>query len=413
MVQGVVDWLDERIDLSGIRHFIAEKGVPIHTQEVWYYLGGMTMFLFAVQVFTGILLLLYYRPSSAEAYESVQFIVTQVRFGWLIRNVHSWSANLLIALAFAHFFSVFFLKSYRKPRELTWLTGILLLFLMLGFGFSGYLLPWNELSFFATKVGTGIAGAVPIIGPFTLRLLRGGDDVTGATLSRFYGLHVAILPAITTALVLAHLRPEHASAILAGLPADLQGEVAHRIALMERASPDVVAVIAENLMRKASTVLTPREMSAIGGVQPLVEIINRADATTEKAILEGLEARDVELAEEVRSRMFVFGDIVLLEDRALQLVLRQVETAGLSVALKGAGPEVREKILNNLSERASENLEEEIELLGPVRLSQVEDARSGIVQIIRRLEESGQIVIRRGDPGGRRSERGRAPRVTA
>ena len=205
MMQTVADWLDERIDLRSIRRFIAEKGVPIHTAEVWYYLGGMTMFLFGVQVFTGILLLLYYRPSSTEAYESVQFIVTQVKFGWLIRNIHSWSANLLIGLAFAHFFSVFFLKSYRKPRELTWLTGILLLFLMMGFGFSGYLLPWNELSFFATKVGTGIAGAVPVIGPFTLRLLRGGDDVTGATLSRFYGLHVAILPAITTALVLAHL----------------------------------------------------------------------------------------------------------------------------------------------------------------------------------------------------------------
>jgi cytochrome b6 len=165
----------------------------------------MTLFLFGVQVFTGILLLLYYRPSAAEAYESVQFIVTQVQFGWLIRNVHSWSANLLIGLAFAHLFSVFFLKSYRKPRELTWVSGMLLLFLMLGFGFSGYLLPWNELSFFATKVGTGIAGAVPLIGHFSLRLLRGGDDVTGATLSRFYGLHVAILPAIATALVALHL----------------------------------------------------------------------------------------------------------------------------------------------------------------------------------------------------------------
>jgi flagellar motor switch protein FliG len=197
------------------------------------------------------------------------------------------------------------------------------------------------------------------------------------------------------ALVLAHLRPEHASAILAGLPGDLQGEVAHRIALMERASPDVVAVIAENLQRKASSVLSVNELSAVGGVQPLVEIINRADATTEKAILEGLAARDEGLAEEVRSRMFVFADIVLLEDRALQLVLRSVETTGLSVALKGAGAEVREKILHNLSERARENLEEEIELLGPVRLSQVEDARSGIVQIIRRLEESGQIIIRR------------------
>jgi cytochrome b6 len=128
-----------------------------------------------------------------------------VEFGWLIRNLHSWSANLLIALAFGHFFSVFFQKAYRKPRELTWLSGILLLFVMLAFGFSGYLLPWNELAFFATKVGTGIAGSVPIVGGFLLRLLRGGDDVTGATLSRFYGLHVAILPAITTALVAAHL----------------------------------------------------------------------------------------------------------------------------------------------------------------------------------------------------------------
>src|SRR5215475_9454248 len=205
MLQQTTAWLEERFDLSGVKKFVAEKGVPVHTQKVWYYLGGMTLFLFGVQVFTGILLLLYYRPSASEAYESVQFIVTQVEFGWLIRNVHSWSANLLIGLAFAHFFSVFFLKSYRKPRELTWLSGILLLFLMLGFGFSGYLLPWDELSFFATKVGTGIAGAVPVAGHFLLRLLRGGDDVTGATLSRFYGLHVAVLPAISTALVAMHL----------------------------------------------------------------------------------------------------------------------------------------------------------------------------------------------------------------
>jgi cytochrome b6 len=201
----VAGWLDERLDLSDVRQFVAHKTVPIHRQKFWYYLGGVTLFLFAVQVFTGILLLLYYRPAASEAYESVQFIVTQVEFGWLIRNIHSWSANLLIAAAFAHFFSVFFQKSYRKPRELTWLSGIGLLFLMLGFGFSGYLLPWNELSFFATKVGTGIAGAVPFVGDFLLRLLRGGEDVTGATLSRFYGLHVAILPALTTALVTLHL----------------------------------------------------------------------------------------------------------------------------------------------------------------------------------------------------------------
>jgi quinol-cytochrome oxidoreductase complex cytochrome b subunit len=201
----IIDWADRRLDLSGLRHFLAEKGVPIHTQKIWYYLGGMTLFLFGVQVASGILLLLYYRPSANEAYESVQFIVTQVEFGWLIRNVHSWSANLLIGAAFAHLFSVFFLKSYRYPRELTWISGVLLLFLMLGFGFSGYLLPWNELAFFATKVGTGIAGAVPLIGAPLMRFLRGGDDVTGATLSRFYALHVAILPAMTTVLVGLHL----------------------------------------------------------------------------------------------------------------------------------------------------------------------------------------------------------------
>jgi len=201
----IIDWVDERLNLSDVRHFIAEKGVPIHTQKIWYYLGGMTLFLFMVQVASGILLLLYYRPSAGEAYESVQFIVTQVEFGWLIRNIHSWSANLLILALFAHLFSVFFLKAYRKPRELTWLTGVLLLFLMLGFGFSGYLLPWNELAFFATKVGTGTAGAVPLIGGPLMRFLRGGDDVTGATLSRFYALHVAILPALTTLLVAVHL----------------------------------------------------------------------------------------------------------------------------------------------------------------------------------------------------------------
>lgn len=199
----------------------------------------------------------------------------------------------------------------------------------------------------------------------------------------------------TIALVMAHLRPDHASAIITGLPPETQADVAHRIALMERASPDVVAVVAENLQRKASAVLTTQEMSAVGGVQPLVEIINRTDPTTEKLILEGLEALDSALAEEVRGRMFVFADIVLLEERAIQLVLRGVETSVLATALKGVEGEVRDKIMRNLSERARENLDEEMDLLGPVRLSMVEDARASVVQVIRRLEESGQIVIRR------------------
>ncbi len=199
----------------------------------------------------------------------------------------------------------------------------------------------------------------------------------------------------TIALVLAHLRAEHASAIMTGLAPAVQADVAHRIALMERASPDVVAVVAEKLQGKASAVLTPQEASAVGGLQPLVDIINRADPATEKQILEGIEAVDKALAEEIRSRMFVFADLTLLEDRAIQLVLRGVEMSALALALKGAAEDVKEKILGNLSERARENLVEEMDLLGSVRLSMVEEARAGVVQAIRKLEESGQIVIRR------------------
>jgi flagellar motor switch protein FliG len=199
----------------------------------------------------------------------------------------------------------------------------------------------------------------------------------------------------TIALVLAHLRPEHASAIMTGFSPEIQTTVARRIALMEKASPDVVAVVADQLKRKATAVLTTTEMSVVGGVQPLVEIINRADAATEKLILEGLAVTDPELADTIRSMMFVFADITLLEDRAIQLVLRGVETSTLATALKGADDAVKEKILKNMSERARENLEEEIDLLGRVRMSLVEESRSHVVQVIRKLEESGEIMISR------------------
>jgi cytochrome b6 len=201
----VKNWLDERFGWHEIRAFIEHKTVPVHRYSYWYFLGGMTLFLFIIQVITGILLLLYYRPSPNEAYESVQYIMTQVPFGWLIRSIHSWSANLMIFTATVHMFSVFFLKSYRKPRELTWLSGMLLLFIVLGFGFSGYLLPWNTLSFFATKVGTDIAGQMPVVGKWILVFLRGGEDVSGSTLTRFFGFHVAVLPGIATTLIAFHL----------------------------------------------------------------------------------------------------------------------------------------------------------------------------------------------------------------
>jgi cytochrome b6 len=201
----VQTWIDERFGWGELIAPLKHKTVPRHRLSYWYFLGGITLFLFMIQVSTGILLLLYYRPSANEAFESVQYITTQVRFGWLVRSIHSWSANLMIFTAFAHMFSVLFLRAYRKPRELTWVTGAVLLFLALGFGFSGYLLPWNTLAFFATKVGSEVAGQVPLIGPWIMVFLRGGPDVTGATLTRFFGFHVAVLPGLATVLLGVHL----------------------------------------------------------------------------------------------------------------------------------------------------------------------------------------------------------------
>lgn len=198
-------WLDERLSISSLTRAAQKKEVPRHRQSIWYYFGGMTLFLFAVQVVTGILLLLYYRPSAENAFESVQFIMTEVQFGWLIRSIHSWSANLMILTLFIHMFSVYFMRAYNRPRELTWISGVVLLFLSVGFGFSGYLLPWNEVSFFATKVGTDIAGVIPVVGRTALRFLRGGDEVTGATLTRFFGFHVAVLPALATVFIGIHV----------------------------------------------------------------------------------------------------------------------------------------------------------------------------------------------------------------
>ena len=202
----------------------------------------------------------------------------------------------------------------------------------------------------------------------------------------------------TCALVLAHLRSDHASRILAGLPDGTRTEVAHAIATMGSPSPDAVRVVAETLKQRASAVVSSRAASdAVGGVQPLVDIINRSDAATEKALLEALEQRDPQLAEEVRSRMLTFDDIVRLESRDVQQVLRGVDAAVLAVAMKGATEAVTEVITTNLSERNREILEDEVRILGPVRVSQVEDARAEIVRSIRDLEATGAITVQRGD----------------
>jgi cytochrome b6 len=199
------NWFDRRLGLADVAKVARKKDVPLHRHTLWYYLGGMTLFLFAIQIGTGVLLLFYYRPTADAAYESIQFLMTEVQFGWLIRSIHSWAANLMIFTAFLHLFSVWLLRAYRAPRELTWFSGMLLLALAMGFGFTGYLLPWNELAYFATRVGTEIIRAVPLVGDFLLRILRGGEDVTGATLTRFYAIHVAVLPALAFGLLGLHL----------------------------------------------------------------------------------------------------------------------------------------------------------------------------------------------------------------
>ncbi|MCZ7527708.1 MAG: flagellar motor switch protein FliG [Acidimicrobiia bacterium] len=199
----------------------------------------------------------------------------------------------------------------------------------------------------------------------------------------------------TIALVLAHMNPDSGAMVLGALPEELQRDVARRLATMDRTSPDVIAQLEAILEPKLSSVIQSSDMTNVGGVQCLVDVINRSDRATERLILEGLEQYDPELADEVRSRMFVFEDIVSLDDRSVQLVLRQVDSKELAVALKGVQNVVRDKIMRNMSERAAANLAEEIELLGPMRLKTVEEAQGAVVRVIRALEEAGQIVVSR------------------
>ncbi len=195
----------DRLDLSPLVARLRKKEVPRHRVSWVYFLGGLSLFFFLVQVASGILLLLYYRPTPEAAFDSIEFLMARVQFGWLVRSVHAWSANLMVASVSVHMFSVFFTRAYARPRDLTWWTGIALLALTLAFGFSGYLLPWDTLAFFATRVGTDMVSKVPLVGGWLLRFLRGGEDVSGTTLTRFFAFHVAILPLFTFFLVGLHL----------------------------------------------------------------------------------------------------------------------------------------------------------------------------------------------------------------
>lgn len=197
-------WLDERLGLLELLAFAKKKTVPVHRHSFWYYWGGMSLFFFLVQALTGVLLLIYFRPGP-DAYESVRQITYDIKFGWLIRSAHSWAANLMVAALFIHMFSAYFMKAYRRPREFGWWTGMGLLMATLVFGFSGYLLPMNELAFFATKVGLEIPASTPWIGPALADLVRGGPEVNEFTVQRFFALHVVVLPALFLPLLGLHL----------------------------------------------------------------------------------------------------------------------------------------------------------------------------------------------------------------
>ena len=189
----VIDWLDERAGLLTVWNTIFDRKIP--KVNWWYALGSASLFLAIMQALTGIFLTVYYVPTPEEAYNSIQYIMNDVAFGWLIRGMHHWGSTLMVVVVFLHMLRGFYYGAYKYPREVTWLTGVLLLLVTMGLGFTGYLLPWNQRAYWATAVGSSIVGTVPLVGDFLLRVIRGGDELTILTLSRFYGVHIWFLPA--------------------------------------------------------------------------------------------------------------------------------------------------------------------------------------------------------------------------
>ncbi|AVX20774.1 MULTISPECIES: flagellar motor switch protein FliG [Carboxydocella] len=241
----------------------------------------------------------------------------------------------------------------------------------------------------------GTQKAIDIIQKLTLNLqVRPFDFIRKSDPSQLLNFIQGEHPQ-TIALVMAYLNPDQSAQLLSAMPPEIQVDVARRIALMDRTSPEVIKEIEKVLERKMSSVFA-QDYTTAGGLQSIVDILNRVDRSTEKVIMESLEIQNPELAEEIKMRMFVFEDIVLLDDRAIQQVLREVDSKDLALALKGASEEVGNKIRRNMSKRAAEMLKEDIEFMGPVRLRDVEDAQQRIVNIIRKLEEAGEIIIARG-----------------
>lgn len=195
--------LDRRLNLRQALEKALRKPIPTHVN--WLYcFGGITLFLFGLQVLTGIMLAIYYKPTPHDAYASILYIDNVVPLGWLARQVHAWCGHLLLLMLFLHMARVFFHRAYRSPRELNWVVGVLLLIVCLTFGFTGSLLPWDQWAYWSTTTGTETIGGLPILGETFLKLLRGGEGVTDATLTRFFALHALILPWLITFLLVLH-----------------------------------------------------------------------------------------------------------------------------------------------------------------------------------------------------------------
>jgi len=203
MAEKIFAWLDERLGLEAIYGTVLDRKVP--KVNWWFTLGSASLFLAVMQGTTGIFLTMYYVPSPDSAYDSIQYIMNEVAFGWLIRGIHHWGASLMVVIVFLHMLRTFFYGAYKYPREITWLTGTFLLLFTLGMGFTGYLLPWNQRAFWATTVGTEIVGTVPFIGDFLLEVLRGGTGISAVTLARFFSAHIWILPAGIVLMISIHM----------------------------------------------------------------------------------------------------------------------------------------------------------------------------------------------------------------
>lgn len=203
MTTRVGNWLDERVGWRKVWDAIFLRKIP---KVNWLFtLGSASLFIALNQIFTGILLTIYYVPTPDHAYDSVQFITTQVPAGWLIRGLHHYGASAMVILVVLHMLRVIFYGAYKYPREVTWFSGVVLLLVTIGFGFTGYLLPWDQKAYWATTVGTRIAGTPPLIGDFILRIVRGGDELSAVTLARFFGVHVWVLPTILLLLTAFHM----------------------------------------------------------------------------------------------------------------------------------------------------------------------------------------------------------------